>query len=144
MIQLSRLMSKTAASEGCWEWTGKKDGRGYGRFYDPRSMTTRRAHQLMFEYINGFKAEEILHECDNTSCVKPTHLRAGTHEGNMRDMAKKARGNTCKLTTESVRRIRESFVPGRGGNSSELQKEYGVSRHTIRQIANGETWKDVK
>lgn len=141
---LGRFVSYVDTSGPCWNWTNKTDGKGYGRFYDPRSMTTRRTHQLMFEAMHGFKPEEILHECDNTSCVKPTHLKAGTHVENMRDMAKKARGNTAKLTPDDVRHIRSTYVAGHGGTSGVLQKTYNISRHTVRQIALRETWKDVK
>lgn len=141
---LGRFMSYVDMSGSCWNWTNKTDGKGYGRFYDPRSMTTRRAHQLMFEAMHDFKPEEILHECDNTSCVKPTHLKAGTHTENMRDMAAKGRSATTSLTPDDVRHIRTTYVAGRGGTSGVLQKAYGISRHTVRQIALGETWKDVK
>lgn len=139
-VELSRLMAHVDITDDCWIWNSTTDDRGYGRFYDKRVKKTRRSHQLMFEAMNGFQAEEILHSCDNPSCVKPTHLSAGTHISNMRDMAKKGRGNTAKLTAEDVRAIRSEWKPGVRG----MAKRYGVSRHTIRQIALGETWKDVK
>jgi hypothetical protein len=141
---LSRLMSNVDISNDCWLWTGATDERGYGRHYDPRAMKTRRAHQQMFEAMHGYLPAEILHSCDTAGCVKPTHLSAGTHIDNMRDMAAKGRGSTAKLTPDNVRHIRNAYVAGRGGTSSALQEMYGISRHTVRQIALRETWKDVK
>jgi len=137
-------MSNVEVSDECWMWTGITDERGYGRHYDPRSKTTRRAHQQMFEAVYGSLPAEILHSCDTPGCVKPTHLRAGTHVENMRDMAAKGRSATTSLTPDDVRHIRSAYVAGRGGTSNTLQKMYGISRHTIRQIALRETWKDVK
>jgi hypothetical protein len=63
---------------------------------------------------------------------------------NMRDMAAKGRGSTAKLTPDDVRHIRSAYIAGRGGNSGELQEMYSISRHTVRQIALRETWKDVQ
>ena len=132
-------MSRVDTSGDCWIWTGPKNQNGYGRGYDADAMRTRYAHHLSYEIFVGGKPKEIMHSCDNRSCVKPTHLKAGTHEKNMRDMARKARGNTVKLTASQVRDIRKAGVAG-----SAIAAQYGVSRHTIRQIVKGETWKDVK
>lgn len=53
-----------------------------------------RAHRFAFVHI-GKQAlptgYEILHTCDNTKCVNPEHLTAGTHKDNMADMAAKGR-----------------------------------------------------
>lgn len=137
-------MSNVDVTDDCWIWTGTTDDRGYGRHYDPRSKTTRRSHQQMFEAMYGYLPVEILHSCDTPGCVKPTHLRAGTHVENMQDMAKKGRGNTAKLTPDGVRHIRATYQPGKRGTSGALQEMYGITRHTVRQIALGETWKEVK
>jgi ribosomal protein S14 len=144
IIELSSFMSKVDTSGECWLWTGATDDRGYGRHYDPRHKATRRAHQQMFEAIHGYLPVEILHSCDTPGCVKPTHLKAGTHVDNMRDMAAKGRSATTSLTPDDVRHIRSTYVAGRGGTSGVLQKAYGISRHTVRQIALRQTWKDVK
>lgn len=144
IINASSFMSKVDTSSDCWLWIGAKSSNGYGRGYHPDLMVTKYAHRLSFEMFFGYEPKEILHSCDNRACVKPTHLSDGTHTQNMRDMAAKGRGATAKLTPDDVRHIREAYIPGRGGNNGKLQKMYGVSRHTIRQIASRETWKDVK
>jgi len=37
------------------------------------------------------EGELVLHECDEPRCVSPAHLRPGTHEENMADIARKNR-----------------------------------------------------
>lgn len=140
----AKYMANVDLSGSCWLWTGTKSARGYGRTYDASQKKTRYAHRMMFEVMHGYTPTEILHSCDVPSCVNPDHMRGGTHVENMRDMAAKGRSATAKITADDVRHIRSAYVPGRSGSSGELQKMYGISRHTVRQIALGETWKDVK
>lgn len=76
---------------GCWEWTGTIDHKGYGRIKSQgRQMF---AHRISFSYANpDFDLSLfVLHHCDNPLCVNPGHLFAGTHLDNMRDMVSKGR-----------------------------------------------------
>lgn len=72
----------------CWEWLGSKDKDGYGYFGHKD-----KAHRFSWKINNGVIPHKIhvLHKCDNPSCVRPQHLFLGTHEDNMKDMAKKGR-----------------------------------------------------
>ena len=80
---------------GCWIWVGNRTKGEYGRFsVGGRSNRIRyRAHRFswMMTYGPIHDGMDVLHECDNPSCVNPEHLKLGSHADNMRDMALKGR-----------------------------------------------------
>jgi hypothetical protein len=86
---------------GCWIWTGPLSTTGYGWFrFNGRRVG---AHRFA---LARFKAEipegmGALHTCDNTWCVNPDHLYAGTQSQNIRDSV--ARGRHWKA--RSLERI---------------------------------------
>lgn len=87
------LIGFTRTLRGCLEYNGYRNELGYGQFR-PRRGPLIRVHRLAYENLVGPLASkmEVLHLCDNPSCSEPTHLRAGTHLENMRDMRSKKRG----------------------------------------------------
>lgn len=76
---------------GCWEWNLSKQSNGYGQMKHEGKM--KRAHRVSFEAFNGPIpcGMEVMHGCDNRSCVNPKHLSLGTHQNNMSDMVAKGR-----------------------------------------------------
>jgi hypothetical protein len=60
----------------CWNWLGAKDQKGYGNFYIGRRKYTK-AHIFSYLLHHGFIPDglQVDHECNNTSCVNPLHLR---------------------------------------------------------------------
>lgn len=59
-----------------------------------------RAHQLAFKLSGGKVTKElpqVLHSCATRRCCEPSHLRAGSHADNMRDVA--MRNGARKKTT---------------------------------------------
>lgn len=70
---------------GCWEWTGAKWARGYGKFTLPGSQKRIAAHRWGYEHFISPIAEgfELDHLCRNTSCVNPEHLEPVTHKVNV-------------------------------------------------------------
>lgn len=85
---------------GCWEWTGRRDSRGYGRISAPRGLHPRDrrpalgAHRLSWEMLNGQIPAGLFvcHHCDNPPCVNPFHMFLGDARLNGQDMAAKGRG----------------------------------------------------
>lgn len=89
---------------GCWIWTKTKiKGRyksnsGYGVMGVGRSIC--RAHRVSYKlFFGNFKKElDVLHRCDNPSCVNPNHLFLGTDEDNQRDRVAKGRHDQATKT----------------------------------------------
>ncbi len=144
--------SACAAGHTCWEWTGEKMRRGYGRlsFEGKRQL----ASHFSYEYFHKIKIPNgmcICHKCDNPGCVNPQHLFLGTQKDNIQDAVKKNRvdrthkakgemaGNS-KLTNIQVISIRKEY---KKGNGVVLAKKYGVTCQTIYEIIKNETWKSV-
>jgi hypothetical protein len=87
-----RFWSKVDTSGECWLWTGTRTRRGYGRFYASPEMVL--AHRYSYETNVGSVPDghDVMHECDNPTCVRPSHLRAGTRSENLKDMVRRGRG----------------------------------------------------
>lgn len=143
-----RLEARTVRSQLCWEWTGTRDKRGYGRLTVGNKPIL--AHRISWEVYKGKIPDgaQVLHRCDNPCCVRPSHLFLGDHDANMADkMAKKrhrfgtshGEDHGCsKLTEFQVLEIR-----GRKGSSIKIAADYGVSGRTVREIRNRESWRHL-
>jgi hypothetical protein len=87
------LSSIIKLKDSCWIWTGA--GRPYGvtkinkKFYS--------VHRLMYVWLTGFQPEVVMHTCDNTRCVNPRHLEAGTYSKNNWDCVRKGRMPRSRL-----------------------------------------------
>ena len=83
------------STDGCWEWLGAKSNE-YGIFWLNKNQL---AHRVSYELFNGPVPEgiQVLHKCDNHSCINPNHLFLGTQKDNIQDCLKKGRkGNMGK------------------------------------------------
>ena len=116
---------------GCWLWVGYTEPNGYGRYGRGRTL----AHRLVYWLTTGISPAQLLHTCDQPSCVNPEHLKPGTQSDNIRDMYLKCRGPFQILTPEDVLAIRVSEEKG-----TALAKKYGVTHQQIYSIRNGKSW----
>lgn len=67
----------------CWEWVGRKDKDGYGRFWS--GIKDVRAHRFSFGMANKSISTNLVidHKCRNRGCVNPAHLRQVTRTANV-------------------------------------------------------------
>ena len=144
--------SKVDFTENCWEWAAGFNLQGYGVFHIKRKQYL--AHRVAWTLVCGPIPEGMLvcHYCDNTSCVKSSHLFLGTAKDNTRDMISKGRSNwseackgeesgRAKLTKKEVREIREKYASG-CFIQRELAEEYKISRRNISSIVTYVSWKE--
>jgi hypothetical protein len=150
--------------DGCWEWQGARDERGYGIFtIDGKN---RRAHRVAYRLTHGSLADDLVvrHTCDNPPCVNPEHLIGGTQLDNITDRNERGRtakgeragfrrhperypsrkgerNGRAKITQSLADEIRERYKAGNIGART-LAKQYGVSRALIRFVIKGKTWAD--
>lgn len=83
---------KTALQpNGCIEWTGYTDRKGYGRFSSVGGEVL--CHRIAYAQHFGVSVtgKYVLHRCDNPRCCNPQHLFLGTNQDNMDDMVRKGR-----------------------------------------------------
>ena len=77
-----RFWPKVRITDGCWEWTGSLNSKGYGQIsFRGRSM---RAHAAIFKIYKEEipKGYCIDHICRNRKCVRRWHLRIVTPREN--------------------------------------------------------------
>lgn len=133
----------------CWEWQGSTNNDGYGRFRINGKLE--RAHAVLFSWTLGYVPKYIMHQCDNPACVRPSHLKEGTHGLNMKDAYKKQRRPDCtpkgidhykaSFTVEQVQDIRARYT--RGETQVSIGLEYGVHQSHISQIVRRKTYRFI-
>lgn len=143
---LERFWSKVEKTDGCWNWTGKRDREGYGEIHVGRKYV--RCHRMSYRIARGDFPDNlrVLHKCDNPSCVNPSHLFLGTDADNMRDKCMKNRqargekGGNTKLRESQVMEIRELY---KTMTARAIAKRFGISKITVRFIVWGKMWKHL-
>lgn len=146
---MNRFWSKVVRGSACWEWTGARTRRGYGKFGEGgRSGRTVEAHRMAWRLTHGDIPDGmcVCHRCDNPLCVNPDHLFLGTHLDNMRDMRAKDRGargerhGSAKLTAHDVWQIKRIYATG-CRSEYKLAKQFGVYPSHIHSIVSGSKWR---
>ncbi len=139
----SDFWAKVVKTDCCWIWTaGLREQYGVAWAGGRPVAAHRRAYELVVGPIP--EGKNVLHSCDVRRCVRPEHLRLGTHAENTADMnAKGRRGDIRKrLTEDAVRHIRRARRAGQ--TLSSLATQYGVSVVAIHLAATGKNWRHVE
>lgn len=142
-----RLLEKAEPepNSGCWLWTGAINSHGYGHLHAGRLF---RVHRLAYELFVGEipPGKWVLHKCDVRHCVNPAHLFLGDVLTNNRDAIRKGRSpfgqrhGQAKLRDEDIPEIRRLIATK---SQTEIAKQFGVSRSSIRQVLYGSGWRHV-
>ncbi|MCU1279401.1 MAG: hypothetical protein JWM53_2947 [bacterium] len=128
----------------CWLWLGHKRSKGYGVIES--SNRKERAHRVSWQLAHGAITPGmcILHKCDFPPCVRPDHLREGTHQDNVADRHRRGRTPRgerhwrAKLTWAAVREIRAADP----FNRHALAAKFGVRPKTITHVRNRHGWRE--
>lgn len=139
-----RFWSKVDKTESCWNWTGATNPRGYGKI-TIRGRTVS-AHRLSFIFAGGIvgSGKGVLHTCDNTSCVNPDHLYAGTQKDNNHDAYNRRRrlppsGNP-KISRYASESIRKEYM-NKQTTMERLAVRFGIGYSQIWRIIHRQSWK---
>ena len=142
----------------CWDWTGTKTPKGYGRTC---GRGQRGAHRISYVLSGRTLAagQIVMHSCDNPSCVNPAHLSAGTTADNMRDRDAKGRVATgdrngarrrppkgernpnAILNDSAVVAIRARRASGESLDS--IAADFGISKSQASAVAWRRRWAHV-
>ncbi len=86
-----RLLERTKTVGDCLIWQGATNTRGYGFISIGAKLF--RVHRLIWQLAHGGIPQgfNVLHKCDNPSCIKLDHLFLRTFKDNTRDAMLKGR-----------------------------------------------------
>jgi len=136
-------------TDSCWIWQGSRQNRGYGHLCR-RGGGFELAHRVSYRFYKGDipKGLNVLHKCDNPSCVNPNHLFLGSQKDNMHDMIKKGRKVVSRMFGEknpkslfSLDKVNQMrLLYSQGCKISEIHKIFGGSYQSIWYIIKGKNW----
>jgi len=123
---------------GCIEFQGERGGGGeyYGCVHISgiRWIISRAIYHFLIANIP--KGMQVLHRCDNPSCINLDHLFLGTHKDNMQDKISKGRGRAHGKLSPDKKLIHRILSKVKEGTAyKEISAKLGISTGTISQLA---------
>jgi hypothetical protein len=120
--------------DSCVFWKGPRLNRyGYIQI-ESRKIT---AHRLSYLIHYGYLPEnmDISHLCDKPLCVNPYHLKAVSHQENIRGSVLRGRA-TRYASVDLVNKIKEVYATGEY-SERDLAKMFNRHRSSIHRILSG-------
>ena len=121
----------------CFIYCGSTNDDGYGQFwYNGRHWL---AHRYSYTTSKGEIPEgvQVLHSCDNPSCVNPHHLFLGSQQNNIDDCIAKGRRYKHERKITEAQRMEIHELVAEGLSYREIGLKYGVTRQTIYKYVIG-------
>ncbi|TAL42411.1 MAG: HNH endonuclease [Salinibacterium sp.] len=150
-VDAARFWERVEKTDGCWLWKGKgrrgsSTGPQYGCFTFRGERRAETSNRAAWRVQKGPipKGKCVLHKCDNSICVRGSHLFLGTRTENSADMVKKgrqAKGTdkpNAKLDEQRVRDFRRRHKNGE--SPTVLAKEAGMHIRSFWSVLRRETW----
>src|SRR6266567_1487740 len=122
--------------EVCWVWRTYRKQSGYGEF------DRIGAHRVAFWLATGVEPGDahVLHSCDNPPCVRPSHLRPGSHLDNMADKVRRGRVRYYTvIPVGQVADMRRRYL--RGERVPDLADRFRISFSQAQRIVTGRSRK---
>lgn len=164
-VRISEMVEYVPPPEGydldtpCWRWTGRltrgkfsrKGHQGYGTLRLAGSPTEA-AHRLSWwahrddAVTTDPPAPEVvlMHQCDNSACVNPSHLVLGDHAANMAERRERGRHLNCHSSTLSEAQIHEIRLRAHMGETHrQIGEDFGLSKSAICHIVAGRSFGHV-
>ena len=131
----------TEPMSGCWIWEG------YARHITPNYLQPEGTYQgkkqrvarISWVLHNGIipSGLHVLHRCNNSMCVNPSHLYLGSHRQNMADLktSDRARNSHTKVTKQQLEAAREQRALG--ASLATCAQQLGITQKAMSRLFNG-------
>lgn len=137
----------------CWLWKGTLSNNNYGSFgVNGKTVSPHRySYELEFGKLPN-RNVLACHHCDNSLCVNPSHLYAGSHQTNMIDAMEREQWHcpsrpvgeknpAAKLNESQVLEIRELLRLNT--KQKMIATRFNISIHLVRKIAYRHVWSHI-
>ncbi len=137
--ELNHFWNCVDKSGDCWIHKGAPSSSGYSQCFSS-AKGVQNSHRVAYEFFFGQipKGYLVRHACNNKRCVRPDHLKRGTHANNMQDVSDAQSHPKRKLTQEQAREIRQS-----SDSQRTLADRFGVDQAAIGNIKSGRTYREL-